>query len=141
MCVPKFPFPTTVDSHRVYYDAPHVSSTHPSWQKKNSFVGNSSYDGFPMATFLQSKSSPDFMPMGRLKNWMARTVAVTSGSIDVFTSQTKFEETDPTRLIELEARAKVRTVKFGQVDLMSMFETKKKKEEPKISTLHSNQKM
>jgi hypothetical protein len=75
-------------------------------RKKNSFFGNSSYDGFPMATSLQSESSPDFMPMGRLKNWMARTVAVTSGSIDVFTSQTKFEETDPTRLIELEARAR-----------------------------------
>jgi hypothetical protein len=44
------------------------------------------------------KVLPDFMPMERLKNLMAGTVAVTSGSIDVFTPQTEYREANPRTL-------------------------------------------
>jgi hypothetical protein len=56
---------------------------------------------------------------------MASTIAVTSGSIAVYNSQTKFEETDQEKLKELESKAK--TLKFGEAELKSIFKIKEKR--------------
>ena len=44
-----------------------------------------------------------FMPEERLKNWIGGTVAITSGSIEVYNPETKFIETDQAKLTEAEA--------------------------------------
>jgi len=45
-----------------------------------------------------------FMPEEKLKEWMAGTVAVTSGSIDVFEPSTDFIESDEEKLQEVKDR-------------------------------------
>jgi hypothetical protein len=72
------------------------------------------------------KVLPDFMPMDRLKNWMAGTVAVTSGSIDVFTPQTKFVVTDQVEWKKIvEAKDEKTIHELGGGLFASVYEVKK----------------
>lgn len=75
--------------------------------------------------FYNLNALPGFIPAEKLKDFMASTIAVTSGSITVYNSQTKFEETDQEKLKELES--KVKTLKFGEAELKSVFRIKEKK--------------
>jgi hypothetical protein len=79
--------------------------------------------------FYNPKVLPDFMPMEKVKNWMASTVAATSGSIDVFTPQTKFEETDSEILkqLDLEKITLHGHFKIGEGKLGEIWKVKKKK--------------
>lgn len=46
------------------------------------------------------KVLPDFMPIEKVKDFVASTASVTSGSIDVFQAETEFKEAEPEELQE-----------------------------------------
>jgi len=53
--------------------------------------------------YNQNALPSGFMPEERLQNWIGGTVALTSGSIEVYNPDTKFIETDQEKLTEAEA--------------------------------------
>ena len=74
------------------------------------------------------KVLPDFVPMERLKNLMSSTVAVTSGSIDVFNPQTQFKETTQERLKELSKASEQDPIyKIGEGSYGEVWKVVKKK--------------
>lgn len=71
-----------------------------------------------------------FVPAEKLKDFMASAVTFSSGNASVYSPQTNYQEVlDPRDLEKLERKVRIirRTLKFGQADISSMFEIKKKK--------------
>jgi len=73
------------------------------------------------------KALPEgFIPEEKLRSWMAGTVAVTSGSIDVFSDTTTFVETDQEKL---EAKGRDPMKALFDADIVKRLAKKKKQSE------------